>query len=93
METVTWSTILTKMETITLFEPTTTTMVDDDLSQGGAAAPDAKVARRKMTGLSNKVRPYHHGHSHLDLIVIFIVLVAFFMDITSGIRRVGCGRL
>ena len=38
-------------------------MVDDDLSQGGAAAPDAKVARRKMTGLSNKVRPYHHGHS------------------------------
>ena len=30
--------------------------------QGGAAAPDAKVARRKMTGLSNKVRPYHHDH-------------------------------
>ena len=39
-------------------------MVDDDLSQGGAAAPDAKVARRKMTGLSNKVRPYHHGLGH-----------------------------
>ena len=47
---------------MTLLEPTATTMVDDDLSQGGAAAPDAKVARRKMTGLSNKVRPYHHGH-------------------------------
>ena len=30
---------------------------------------------------------------HLDLIVIFIVLIVFFMDITSGIRRVGCGRL
>ena len=62
METVTWSTILTKMEIMTLLEPTATTMVDDNLSQGGAAAPDAKVARRKMTGLSNKVRPYHHGH-------------------------------
>ena len=48
---------------ISLLEATKTTMVDDDLSQGGAAAPDAKVARRKMTGLSNKVRPYHHGHS------------------------------
>ena len=59
-----WSTMLTKMEKITWLEATTTTMVDDDLSQGGAAAPDAKVARRKMTGLSNKVRPYHHGLGH-----------------------------
>ena len=31
--------------------------------------------------------------THLHLIVIFIVLVVFFMDISSGIRRVGCGRL
>ena len=31
--------------------------------------------------------------THLHLIAIFIVLVVFFMDISSGIRRVGCGRL
>ena len=67
--------------------------------QGGAAAPDAKVARRKMTGLSNKVRLHHHLH---------LAMTSSSSSLSSlspswwvqhqciyfvGIRRVGCGRL
>ena len=40
---------------------------DDEISQGGPAAADSKVARRKMTGLSNKVvlhSLHHHQHQH-----------------------------
>ena len=35
---------------------------DDEISQGGPAAADSKVARRKMTGLSNKVMLHFLHH-------------------------------